>query len=173
MGYSIVRNLKINRLGLSVTFTIASSNVRDYNDRLIFDTVNRDFKNINELECAVVDFSKNVLNGMIRLPRLHSINKRLQYLKNTGAIVPRADFPEIWEFKQIDDNVKKILTGEKRVKVPLYKISNNVSSIKETSRSYILKAGNGTKFLSKDEAANVLSNIPDMQKRYNLKLVEC
>lgn len=181
MGYEIVRKFSINRKELKVKYTVASSNVRDWNDRLVFEDVERNFKSIDELRDFLVGIANDVLGGMIKMPRSHAFSKRLIYLDSIGALTPDESYPEWKSIKNPTDEVKLILSGEQRYSLQEYIISGNSGlgqvGVKVSSASYGLREKRqATKFYSVETAEQVLervSKVSNWVSSYNLKVIQC
>lgn len=178
MGYEIVKKFAINRKELKVTYTIASSNVRDWNDRLVYEDGVRNFKTIDELRDFLVGFANDVLGGMIKMPRSHAFSKRLIYLDNNNMLTPDKNYPEWKSIKTPTEEIKKILSGEQRYSLPEYVIVGRTPlgnvGVKVNQISYgIRDRKQATKFYSIEAAERVLDTVENWVSTYELEIVEC
>lgn len=176
MSYTIISKMKIDLKTLTVKATMASSNIRTWNDKLIHEDVEYSCSTIEELRDLVLGFANGIINGTYRLPRSHQLSKKIAYLKDNGEINPIRELSLLKEVNDNEENVK-ILTGETKVKIGVWKIQNSSGTLyfKENKRSIAL-VGNGKSHSSyyslvDAEAGLALASTNGWKDKYSLTIV--
>lgn len=154
MGRTLVRTMKIDYKTLTISMTAASSNVRDWNDRLIYESNTTTHDTLDTFKRQVFAIANDILSGMIQVPRNHTMEKRLQYLKEHGLLEPESDTSPDWFHVVQNEESFNVLSGKTRVKCPMYIIANaNDRGVVSNKFSCQLKSKNkATKFLDKNQA---------------------
>lgn len=166
MGRTLVRTMKIDYKTLTISMTAASSNVRDWNDRLIYESHTTTHDTLDEFKRQVFAIANDVLSGMIQVPRNHTIEKRLQYLKDHDLLEPESDTTPDWLHVIQNDESFNILTGKTRVKCPMYIIADaNTHGVVSNKFSYKLRTKDkATKFLDKNQAQALCDHLEKSSK---------
>lgn len=177
MGRTLVRTMKIDYKNLTISMTCASSNVRDWNDRLIYESYTHEHDTLDSFRDQVFAIADDTLSGMLKLPRNHTIEKRLQYLKDHNLLQAASTTTPDWLKVIRNDESFSILSGQKKIKCPMYIIANDSTLGVTTSKySYSLKPKRkATKFLDKKEAQAICDQIDKQThwvKSYGLSVQE-
>lgn len=176
MGRTLINALSFYPKELKITETSADSNVRDWNDRLMYEKHEFTYDDQETFDRMVVAYANDYLSGMIRLPRNHLLAKRVEYLKQ-HLMVEQAN-PDSLEWLKIKETEEAIdiLTGRKRVTMPLFIITgDNDMSIKESKSTMMLvKKNKATKYISQEHAQKTLDRVARLSRwdrQYNLQIV--
>ena len=124
MSYDKLKKLNINLKDLTIKYAYSSSNVRDYRDRMVTTEVEKSFNSKKELEDFLLGIVSGHFDGCTRVSRSLTLYKRIQYLKENNLI-------ENGIAKDTEE-VRKILTGEKKVKVKQFILASEVYVLKST-----------------------------------------
>lgn len=172
MSYEIVKSLKLNRKENTVEYTVASNNVRDFRDKLIFDKVKKQMSK-EEFEDFNFGFISGILDGVIHTSN-QSIKKRIGLLYDLDLI---NDNNELKSDGESQNKIKAVWIdkwGKPNTYIiadlsGTYSLKFNTYSIREVSKSSTL---NPTKFFSKKQAQKALSQLVDKNvNRYQIKTI--
>lgn len=117
MSYDTVKKLSINLKKMEVKYAYSPSNVRDWNDNLVVYEDFRTFETKKELEDWLMGLVSGHYGGCSRISRSVTLFKRIMWLEENNLI-------EKGMAKDTEE-VRKVLTGEKKVKPKMYILENN------------------------------------------------
>lgn len=117
MSYDTVKKMSINLKKLEVKYAYSPSNVRDWNDNLVVYEDVRTFETKKELEDWLMGLVSGHYGGCSRISRSVTLFKRIMWLEENNLI-------ENGMAKDTEE-VRKVLTGEKKVKPKMYVLENN------------------------------------------------
>lgn len=126
MSYETLKKLTVNLKELKVKYAYSSSNVRDWRDRIIVNEVEREFESKEKLEDFLLGLVSGHYDGCTRISRALTLYKRIQYLEEHDLI-------ENYMAKDTEE-VRKILTGEKKVKVKQFVMMTDDGSTLKTTK---------------------------------------
>lgn len=123
MSYDTVKKLSINLKKLEVKYAYSPSNVREFNGNLVVYEGVKTFEAKKELEDWLLNLVSGFYGGSTPISRSVTLFKRIMWLEENNLI-------EKGKAKDTEE-VRKVLTGEKKVKPKMY--------ILENKRGYKLK----------------------------------
>lgn len=160
MSYDIIRSFGIDRKNLRINIEVASSNVTDYAGRRIYEKVVQEFKTEEELKHSLVGYANGILGGYYVFPRMHTMNKRVAFLKEQGYLEKVDSDGEWYKVKEDNEFVQDVLIGKKRIPTELYILSNRAYGLFFGKSSVgVRSVQDATKFFTKSEALNVLNRL--------------
>lgn len=168
MSYDTLKKLAINLKELKVKYAYSPSNERDWLDRIVVNEVDKEFESKEKLEDFLLGLVSGYYDGCTRISRSLTLYKRIQYLEENNLI-------ENYMAKDTEE-VRKILTGEKKVKVKQFvMIAEDGSTLKTTKYGVRLfpkiYGVNPTK-LYKSDVEKIQEHHANFLKRENVKVVE-
>ena len=167
MSYEKLKKLNINLKDLTIKYAYSSSNVRDYRDRMVITEVEKNFNSKKELEDFLLGIVSGHFDGCTRVSRSLTLYKRIQYLKENNLI-------ENGIAKDTEE-VRQILTGEKKVKVKQFILASEVYVLKSTKMGvqllYKTPKAKPTKFF-KSELEEIKQQYKVFLTQYKIKEVE-
>lgn len=126
MSYTKVRSIKVNVNKNEVTIVSAESNLRTWDDKLIYDDYTYKCESKEDLREVVLSMANNILNGDYQIARSNVISKRISYLIDKGQV----EKVGVYTRKIIDNEENKmILSGEKRVNIGEWEIVNRSKTL--------------------------------------------
>lgn len=117
MSYDTVKKMLINLKKLEVKYAYSPSNIRDLNGSLAVFEGTKTFETKKELEDWLLILVSDFYNGSIPINRSVTLFKRIMWLEENNLI-------EEGMAKDTEE-VRKVLTGEKKVKPKMYILENN------------------------------------------------
>lgn len=117
MSYDTVKKMSINLKKLEVKYAYSPSNIRDFNGNLVVYEDVRTFETKKELEDWLLILVSDFYSGCIPISRSVTLFKRIMWLEENNLI-------EEGMAKDTEE-VRKVLTGEKKVKPKMYILGNN------------------------------------------------
>ena len=117
MSYDTVKKMSINLKKLEVKYAYSPSNVRDWNDNLVVYEDVRTFETKKELEDWLMGLVSGHYGGCSQISRSVTLFKRIMWLEENNLI-------ENGMAKDTEE-VRKVLTGEKKVKPKMYVLGND------------------------------------------------
>lgn len=117
MSYDTVKKMSINLKELEVKYAYSPNNVRDWNDNLVVYEDTRTFETKKELEDWLMGLVSGHYGGCSPISRSVTLFKRIMWLEENNLI-------ENGMAKDTEE-VRKVLTGEKKVKPKTYILENN------------------------------------------------
>ena len=117
MSYDTVKKMSINLKKLEVKYAYSPSNIRDLNGSLAVFEGTKTFETKKELEDWLLILVSDFYSGCIPISRSVTLFKRIMWLEENNLI-------EEGKAKDTEE-VRKVLTGEKKVKPKIYILENN------------------------------------------------
>ena len=117
MSYDTVKKMSINLKKLEVKYTYSPSNIREFNGNLVVYEGVKTFETKKELEDWLLILVSDFYNGSTPISRSVTLFKRIMWLEENNLI-------EEGMAKDTEE-VRKVLTGEKKVKPKMYILENN------------------------------------------------
>lgn len=117
MSYDTVKKMSINLKKLEVKYAYSPSNIRDLNGSLAVFEGTKTFETKKELEDWLLILVSDFYSGCIPISRSVTLFKRIMWLEENNLI-------EEGKAKDTEE-VRKVLTGEKKVKPKMYILENN------------------------------------------------
>ncbi len=117
MSYDTVKKMSINLKKLEVKYAYSPSNIRDLNGSLAVFEGTKTFGTKKELEDWLLILVSDFYSGCIPISRSVTLFKRIMWLEENNLI-------EEGKAKDTEE-VRKVLTGEKKVKPKMYILENN------------------------------------------------
>lgn len=117
MSYDTVKKMSIDLKKLEVTYAYSPSNIREFNGDLVVYEGVKTFETKKELEDWLLILVSDFYNGSIPISRSVTLFKRIMWLEENNLI-------EEGKAKDTEE-VRKVLTGEKKVKPKMYILENN------------------------------------------------
>lgn len=102
---------------MEVTYAYSPSNIREFNGNLVVYEGVKTFETKKELEDWLLILVSDFYNGSIPISRSVTLFKRIMWLEENNLI-------EEGKAKDTEE-VRKVLTGEKKVKPKMYILENN------------------------------------------------
>lgn len=168
MSYETLKKLAINLKELKVKYAYSSSNMRDWRDRIIVNEVEKEFESKEKLEDFLLGLVSGHYDGCTRISRSLTLYKRIQYLEENNLIEN--------DMAKDTEEVRKILTGEKKVKVKQFvMIAEDGSTLKTTKygvRLFPKVYGVNPTKLYKSDVDTIKSCYKNFIERQNVKVVE-
>lgn len=112
MGYHTMKRFAINRKKLTISYKATCSNAWDMYGRKEVVENTLKFNTLEELEDKVLSFAEGHLDGVTQFAQSSTMVKRINWLQDNGYITNKGI--------QDDETTRKVLTGEKKVKINLY-----------------------------------------------------
>lgn len=123
MSYDIARSWSINVKKRSIKYNVASNNLRDWNDRLVFEKGEMKYETPEQFRRAVFATGNNILGGMLRVPNNSPLHRRMVYLKEHNMLnYEMTRFGDAFLRVPETQEVFEIIAGIKRVHVPVYEL---------------------------------------------------
>ena len=167
MSYETLKKLNINLNDLSIKYAYSSSNVRDYRNHMVTTEVEKNFNTKKELEDFLLGIVAGYYDGCTRIPRSLALYKRIQYLEDNNLI-------ENGIAKDTEE-VRQILTGEKKVKIEQFILASGVFVLKMTKTGvkilYKTPKTNPTK-LFKSELEKIKKEHKNFLTQYKIKEIK-
>lgn len=117
MSYDTLKKLSINLKDLVAKYSYSPSNVREWNGNMVVYDCEKEFESKEKLEDWLLCLVEGHYGGESPISRSVTLYKRIMWLEENGLIV---------KGKPVDsEEVRKILTGEKKVKPKMYVLGNN------------------------------------------------
>ena len=174
MSVELVKSFTVDKRKLVIKICSASSNVRDYEDRLVYEKWTKKFTTEDEMADYLVGIADEVLGGSIRMNDSMTFKKRINMLKHVDLLEKAGDY--VTYYKTVDNpEVKEILLGKKKVEVPHYRIEGDYNKLLINKYSISLTRKRGTKFDDLEVAKGYMERCNNLgwTKMYGLKLVSC
>ena len=118
MSYETLKQFSINLKDLTVKYSYSSNNLRDWRDRMVVEKVEKTFESKKELEDYLLGLVSGVIDGVTKLPRSLTMYKRIQWLVDNDLIEN--------DMAKDTEEVRKVLTGEKKVQPKQYNRKGNI-----------------------------------------------
>lgn len=166
MSYDTLKKLSINLKDLSVKYSYSPSNLREFNGNMIVYDVERSFESKEQLEEWLLSLVEGHYSGETPISRSLTLYKRVKWLEENGFITG--------EKKPVDnEEVRKVLTGEKKVKPKMYIMTNNRGyKLKSLKWRISLRMGGSYSKLYKSEVEEIQKEHADFLKLHGVFAVE-
>ena len=165
MSYDTLKKLSINLKDLSVKYSYSPSNVREFNGNMVVYDCEKEFESKEKLEDWLLCLVEGHYGGESPISRSVTLYKRIMWLEENGLIV---------KGKPVDsEEVRKILTGEKKVKPKMYIMTNNRGyKLKSLKWRISLRMGGSYSKLYKSEVEEIQKEHADFLKLHGVFAVE-
>lgn len=117
MSYDTLKSLSVNLKELKVKYSYSPSNVYDHRDRKVTYHAEKEFETKEKLENWLMGIVSGHYDGCTPISRSITLFKRIMWLEENNLI-------EKGMAKDTEE-VRKVLTGEKKVKPKTYILENN------------------------------------------------
>lgn len=117
MSYDTLKSLSVNLKELKVKYSYSPSNVYDHRDRKVTYQAEKEFETKEKLENWLMGLVSGHYGGCSPISRSVTLFKRIMWLEENNLI-------EEGKAKDTEE-VRKVLTGEKKVKPKMYILENN------------------------------------------------
>lgn len=171
MSYEIAKSWTISVKKQSIRYNVASNNVRDWRDRLVFEKGEMKYDTPEKFRNAVFITGNEILGGMLRVPNNSPLHRRMVYLKEHGML--NYEFSRYGTgFLKVPETQEafEIISGIKRVHVPVYELVDGHGR-KVLYGTYKISLGNyrrATKFVGQ----NAMEEALEMCNSWNVKPVQ-
>lgn len=165
MSYDTLKKLSINLKDLSVKYSYSPSNVREFNGNMVVYDCEKEFESKEKLEDWLLCLVEGHYGGESPISRSVTLYKRIMWLEENGLIV---------KGKPVDsEEVRKILTGEKKVKPKMYVLENNRGyRLKSLKWSVSLRLGGSYSKLYKSEVEAIQRVHAEFLERHGVLAME-
>lgn len=165
MSYDTLKKLSINLKDLSVKYSYSPSNVREFNGNMVVYDCEKEFESKEKLEDWLLCLVEGHYGGESPISRSVTLYKRIMWLEENGLIV---------KGKPVDsEKVRKILTGEKKVKPKMYVLENNRGyRLKSLKWSISLRVGGSYSKLYKPEVEAIQRVHAEFLERHGVLAME-
>lgn len=166
MSYDTLKKLSINLKELSVKYSYSPSNLREFNGNMIVYDVEKDFEIKEQLEEWLLSLVEGHYNGETPISRSLTLYKRVMWLEENDFITK--------EKKPVDnEEVRKVLTGEKKVKPKMYVLGNNLGyRLKSLKWRVLLRVNGSYSKLYKSEVEEIQRAYAEFLERHGVFAIE-
>ena len=166
MSYDTLKKLSINLKDLSVKYSYSPSNIREFNGNMVIYNAEKEFETKEQLEKWLLSLVEGHYDGETPISRSLTLYKRVMWLEENGFITE--------EKKPVDnEEVRKILTGEKKVKPKMYIMTNNSGyKLKSLKWRISLRMGGSYSKLYKSEVEEIQRVHAEFLERHGVLAVE-
>ena len=165
MSYDTLKKMSINLKDLVVKYRYSPSNIREFNGNMVIYNAEKEFETKEKLEEWVLSLVEGHYGGESPISRSVTLYKRIMWLEENGLIV---------KGKPVDsEEVRKILTGEKKVKPKMYVLENNRGyRLKSLKWRVSLRMGGSYSKLYKPEVEEIQRVHAEFLERHGVSAVE-
>lgn len=177
VGYTMIRRLSIDSNIMEMSLCTKEVKLRTDNEGLSETDLVYKAKTIEELRDLVLGITNGLLNCTYKISRSHALSQRIGYLKDIGQIRPLDGHGSLSEVIDNEEN-RKILTGETKVKIKKYTVSSEKLNlaIKMNKKTFALVKTSDphTTYYSREDADDMLkaASKHGWDKSYDLKVIE-
>jgi hypothetical protein len=166
MSYDTLKKLSINLKDLVAKYSYSPSNVREWNGNMVVYEAEKTFETKEQLEKWLLSLVEGHYDGETPISRSLTLYKRIMWLEENGFITK--------EGKPVDtEEVRKVLTGEKKVKPKMYVLENNRGyRLKSLKWSISLRVGGSYSKLYKPEVEAIQRVHAEFLERHGVLAVE-
>lgn len=164
MSYDTLKRMSMNLKELTVKYSYSPSNVYEHNgSRVVYDCEKK-FESKEKLEDWLLCLVEGHYGGESPILRSVTLYKRIMWLEENGLIVIG---------KPVDsEEVRKILTGEKKIKPKMYIMENELGHLKRLKYGIRLQSWGKATRLYKSDVEEIQEYHADFLERHNVKVVE-